>query len=392
VRKRIALVLLWAGTVTLAWFLGRTGQVKQQTVPHRLRNDAGDSSTEYRVDKAELDRASAKQANSRPGARRFTKAPPPSLENIKTSLELVDLVLAWVDKRLREGPEGHKHIVRTAATIQEEDFHGIDVGEMERMDFVVLRFVIQREPWIIDFAETMYRTAAETPEWFQERDSWVFEVLSDEAAEVLPWIVSRKRLARFRDYAQRILAVPPAQMNPALRGVRSELEQNLKNWSVPLNEMELLSMIHSTDLDDARRLRLALLVANDQLVGVDVVGLVANRLRLGDGEHLHVLDKIALTRSDRALLDQAFFRGLYEGDGIGVSHYLQCTNRSNWTSMKGFFDEGFSRRGRYALVMASALANLDVRAPKSYVQSILRNERLPRAVRIKLRIKYLIED
>jgi hypothetical protein len=389
--KRIALVLLWAGTVTLAWFLGRTGQVKQQPAPHRPRQDASDSSI-YRIDGPAQSVSEELSTKTTPGRRRFTKAPPPSFKKVKTSMELVDLVLAWIDKRLREGPEGHKHIVRTAATIQEEDLKGIDFGRIDQMNFVVLRFVIQREPWIVDFAETMYRTAAETPEWFQERDDWVFDVLSDEAAEVLPWIVSRKRLERFRDYAQRILAVPPAEMNPVLRRVRDVLEENLRDWSPPLNEMELLSMIRSTELDDSHRLRLALLVANDQLVGVDIVGLVANRLRLGDGEHLDVLDKIALTRSDRALLDQAFFRGLYEGSGIGVSHYLRCTNRSNWTSMKGFFDEGFSRRGKYPLNMANALASLDVRVPKSYVRSILRNEKLPRSVRVKLRIKYLIEE
>jgi hypothetical protein len=390
--KRIVLVLLWAGTVTLAWFLGRTGQVKQQTVPHRFRGEAADSQSIYRVDEAGPNASEEQSTKTTPGRRRFTKAPPPSFENVKTSLELVDLVLAWLDKRLREGPEGHKHIVRTAATIQEEDLKGIDFGQIGQMEFVVLRFVIQREPWIVDFAETMYRTAAETPEWFQERDSWVFEALSDEAAEVLPWIVSRKRLERFRDYTQRILAVPPVQMNPALRRVRSELEQNLKDWSAPLNEMELLTMIHSTDLDDARRLRLALSVANDQLVGVDIPGLVANRLRLGDAAQIEVLRKIPLTPADLALLDQAFLFGLCQDEGVNVPHYLDCTGREDWAEMRGIFDEGFSLGGAYALIMADALANLDVRVPKSYVQSVLRNERLPRPLRIKLRIKYLIED
>ena len=329
------------------------------------------------------------------GRRPFTTAPPPSLQDVTTAWELNDRVLAWVDKRLREGPAGHKHIVRTPSTFEEEDLKGIDFefSDFERLHFLWLRFAVRREHRLTDFAETMYRTAAENPGWFRERDQWVFELLSDETAAVLPWIVEPGRLERFREYAERILDVPPAEMNPVLRDVRDEIEQNLQKWIVPPTEVEILDLIRSPELSDARRLRLIHRVADDQLGGVDVVGLVANRLRVGDVVEIDLLGRLALTRADLARLDDAFRAGI-ETDPDGAStieQFLHCTNREKWHQMRGFVDEGFRRNGIVALSVARALSYMDVRVPESYIRSVLDSGKFPRDVRVRLRIKFIVE-
>jgi len=318
------------------------------------------------------------------------------LEGISTPQELSDLFMRYARQKLHQGPAGHKTLFRKIdELLKNRDLSRFMRDERALMPLLYpwVQFGFENQKQIVDMMETLYRTAAEEPQWFNGLDDDPFEMFTEGLAIMLPGMVDAERLAVFRGHAEAILRMEPDSLPDALKKNLRELRQNLEFWARPMSAEETLAQLQDPNVPDATKLQLLRRIPPDQLRGYDVAGLVARGLEKGDMSGLRVLRGLKLGGSDLVVLDRAYLAGSggKENQWWLVRQYLQSTGRDTWPQMKPFFEDGLRRGGLTTRNFAQALTWMQDKPSAEYVQGVIESYDLPESIVAQLKSAYKLE-
>jgi hypothetical protein len=225
-RKSIVIGVIWIATLALAWSLGSntgTQAARSATQPRESHGNLptpGPRATESpRADLAEVEGTTEREEPS--GGSTVEKVEPFSLENITSVDQASTLFMKFAKHKLDEGPEGHLELFRILDQVaqdkelQQRLFRNEEA--MIRHLYPWVKFLVNNDQKVVGMMETLYRTAAETPEWFEGTDNDTLEPFTEGLAILLPSAVSEETLDRFRGHVQKILERP----KESLPGARS---------------------------------------------------------------------------------------------------------------------------------------------------------------------------
>ena len=401
--KQIVFAILWLATAGIAFFAGTQfgDRAERATQPQRGAKRAHD----YEVSGPQPTAASTGPDAAKHSPDRKTRALPKpdpyveenlSVEGVETVEELSDLLMAYARRKLNQGPEGHKELFKTANQLMENrSLQGLlrDESQLVRLAYPWLRFGFDHDRQIIDMMETLYRTAAEHPEWFEGLDDDPLEAFTEGLAVLLPGAVDEERLEVFRGLVRAILEADPKSQPKAVQKNRNEFEDNLEMWGRPLPVEEMLAILADPSESDADKLVLIRRISAADLRGADVAGIVGRELERGNLGATHVLRNIELSGGDLVALDRAFIEGMTKSTDQWwtVGQYVRSTGRNSWTEIKPFIEDGLRRGGDATAKFAHSLTWLPARPPVEYVRAILESYDLPDATVKQLKAKYGIE-
>lgn len=315
------------------------------------------------------------------------------LENVESVADLSARFMAYARRKLNQGPEGQKELYRTFdGLIRNRELAPLfrDEHQLMPLAYPWMRFALEHDRQIIDMMEALYREAAKNPQWFEGLDNDPFEGFTEGLALLLPGAVDEERLERFRGYVREILEQEEDSMPKALRSNRNEFEDNLEMWGKPLSVEQMIAILQDPGESDADKLNLLRRIPPDQLVGVDVAGIVGRELERGQLRAISSLRRLSLTDGDRVALDRSFLTGLSKSKGqwYTVRQFLDSTGRRKWDQMQPLFDEGLGRGGELTAAMAQALQWLRDKPPPEYVQNVIDSYELPEQTVSMLKQRY----
>jgi hypothetical protein len=319
-----------------------------------------------------------------------------TLDGIGNVEEASNLFMTYMARKLEQGPEGHKELFRTISRLLSDDstrhlFR--NEREFQPLLYPWVRFLVTREKQVVGMMETVYRTAAEEPAFFEGLGDDGFEAFTEPISFMLPGAVDAETLARLRGHVEKILALPKESLPEALQRSLLGFKRNLEWWSPPVPKEEILRRLadQSVPLDD----RLALLrkLKQEDLAQVDLVGLAAEAIREGRRHPLWALHRIPMDGGNLQRLDRAFLDAAAAGkvNAWSVRKYLEATRRNKWVEAQPFIESGLAMGERSAVTFAESL--LDVAAPpdKEFVRDVLLRYRLPAATFKKLKRRFGLE-
>jgi hypothetical protein len=241
--------------------------------------------------------------------------------------------------------------------------------------------------------ETVYRTAAEEPGFFEGLNADSLDLFGEPISFVLPGAVDAETLARMRGHVETILARPKEALPDALRRNLPLLKRNLEWWSPPIPKEEILRRIAdpSVPLDD----RLALLrkLKQEDFAEIDLAGLSVEAIRQGREHTLWALHRIPMDGGNLQRLDQAFLDAAAEGkvNAWAVRKYLQGTRRNEWALAQPFIESGLATGERSVLVFAESLLHVAMVPDKEFVRDVISRYRLPATTRRNLKRRFGLE-
>jgi hypothetical protein len=241
--------------------------------------------------------------------------------------------------------------------------------------------------------ETLYRTAAEEPQWYVGLDDDPLQVFTEGLAVMLPGMVDGERLAIFRGHVEQILKMDAESLPPALKKNLRDFQRNLEYWVGPLSPEEMLAQLQDPAVPDATKLQLLRRIPPDQLRGYDVAGLIARGFERGDTSGLRVLNGLKLGGSDLVVLDRAYLAGVAgkSNQWWYIRPYLDSTGRTTWPQQKPFVEEGLRRGGDTTLNIAQSLVHMQDKPPADYVRQVIDSYELPEALATQLKHVYKLE-
>ena len=382
-------VLAWVASLVLAWLLGanfggkgdgnggRSGPdrvtVVERERPRRRAADAPEP-----ADAAEKTRPA-------PPSRVEATAPEPqepyTLEGVMTMEEASRRFMKFAATKLAAGPEGHLELLREFDRIaQNPDYQNLfDETAATRLIYPWLKFVMDHEEQVVAMTETIYKTAAEEPGWFEGLDNDTLEVFTEGVAIVLPGAIGEDQLERFRGYAGKILAMPEDSLPKALKRNTGDIRRNLKYWAGPVAVEDALKQLMDPNVSNAVKLDLLKRIDPNEARGVDVVGILTPHLKQGSYDAFRVVGRLPLSGGDIVALDRVVFQGAKNGkvSGLHLRTYLGATNRKQWDAARPFVEDGLRLGESATNIFAMALAWLPERPPKTFVQGVLETYQLP---------------
>ena len=380
----------WIASVVLAWYLGgaatdeaneRLPRETPRTFQQALDEANAETEKEWReifAESDELPSAPRKRPTGGPPGKEQPHAQAPfSLEGIETAEDASKRFMAFADAKLHQGPEGHLELFRALDTLTQntESFEHLfeDEATMMRLLYPWVKFLVERDQRVIGMAETLYKTAAENPSWFEGTDDDTFEIFTEGLAVLLPGAVDAATLARFRGYVENVMAMPEGSLPKALRSNRGEFRRNLKWWAPPLAQEEVLEQLQDASLPYTARLELLRRVDPKELAGVDLLGILVPALEAGDRRAVSLVGKLPVGAGDVPSLDQAFMVGAKAGKlrSWNIRSYLADTNRRKWSEAQPFIETGLNLGGRATDEFANAIAWLEEKPDKDYVRSMI---------------------
>ncbi|MHC4939601.1 MAG: hypothetical protein ACYTHK_11575 [Planctomycetota bacterium] len=394
--KQTIFAVLWLATVAIAFFLGaQVGDPGTHTAaPQRGAERAHD----YEVTGGPAPKTEAKASKREPKERK----PDPyveekfSIEGVETVGDLSNRAMAYARRKLNQGPEGQKELFRTMCELADDkELRNFLRDERQLMPLVYpwLRFAFDHERQLIDMMETLYRTAAKNPEWFEGLDDDPFELFTEGFAVLLPGAVGEERLETFRELVREILAADPGSQPKTVQRNRNEFEDNLEYWGKPLPVEEMIAILQDPTESDSDKLGLIRRIPPSQLRGVDVAGIVAREMERGNVGAIHVLRQVELSGGDRVTLDRAFIEGMAKKHNRwwSVQNHVRATGREKWADVKPLIEEGLRRGGDVTVKFAHALIWLPENPPLEYVRTVLESYELPDETAQQLKNKYKLE-
>jgi hypothetical protein len=395
--------LAWVASLVLAWLLGanfggtgdgnagRSGP-DRVTVVERERPRPRPADAHEPTDAAEKTRPAAPT--------RIEPAPtepqePYTLDGVTTMEEASRRFMKFAARKLAAGPEGHLELLRELDRIaQNPEYHKLfDEAAATRLIYPWLKFVFEHEEQVVAMTETIYKTAAEEPGWFEGMDNDTLEVFTEGVAVVLPGAIGEDQLERFRGYAGKILAMPEDSLPKALKRNTGDIRRNLKYWAGPVAVEDALKQLMDPNVSNAVKLGLLNRVDPNELRGVDVVGIVTPGLEKGSYEALRVIARFPLSGGDIVALDRAVLQGAKTGKvhGWSLRSYLEATNRKKWDAARPFIEDGLRLGEKGANAFAQALAWLPERPPREFVQGVLETYELEAGTKAYLKQQFKLE-
>ncbi|MHC4934202.1 MAG: hypothetical protein ACYTGV_18675, partial [Planctomycetota bacterium] len=287
-RNILVIGILWIATLVLAWFLGSNSSPQAARSAAQPREGHGAApEPEPRsapIPAADLAEEEETTEAAKPsGAGIVEEVEPFTIENLTSVDQASTLFMKFAKHKLDQGPEGHLELLRILDQVaqdkelQQRLFRNEE--ELIRHLYPWVKFLVNNDQKVVGMMETLYRTAAETPEWFEGMDDNTLEPFTEGLAILLPSAVSEETLDRFRGYVNRILERPKDSLPKALRGNSGEFKRNLKYWAPPLKGEELVQRLLDPNVSAVEKLELIQRVDPKDVAGVDVVGLLADALR-----------------------------------------------------------------------------------------------------------------
>ncbi|HEX5138610.1 MAG TPA: hypothetical protein VFY93_16680 [Planctomycetota bacterium] len=403
-RSPLLIGLVWAATVAVAFLLG--GQLK----PEATARDTARPPSEHAP--APLP---APEAPPRDGApeTRIAKEPaaarsdatvaadslpvePVTVEPGMQPADLSSLFMRYAEKKLAEGPEGHKELFREFdRLVRDKEVRNLLRDEQQAMPLLYpwVRFLVDHDRQIIGMMETIYKTAAEDPQWFQGLDDDPLEMFAEGLALLLPGATDAEQLARFRAYAEQIVALPKESLPEALQKNLSDIQRDIEWWSPAVKPEDLAKALEDPSVPVAKKIGLLRRASPESLSGVDVTPVLAAGIREGSSQALYVVQRfqgsVSVPTLDAAFLD-AVASGSQQWHQIGT--YASVTGRNTWETARPFVDTGLARGGKTTEAFAQSLylfQHLEI--PKEYVANVVTSYALPDAVRTQLKKRFGIE-
>jgi len=410
VRSPALIATLWLATLVLAWMLGAnwgdnaTPQARSGGPAPSIAafpSAAPDSSdTPPPPPRAAESGSRPAAAPPRARARKPSKQPVTFEPREAGSLEeLSERFMEFADQKLGAGEEGHLELFRLLDGMMqnkeliEQFVKGRDEEEFMPLAYPWIKFLVHRDKQVVSMMETLYRTAAENPAWFEGLDDDSFEMFTEGVAVLLPGAVDAETMARFQDYVNRILALPKESLPKALRKNLSELGRNLEWWAGPINSDEALAQVRDRSIPLAQRIKLLPRVDPKDLGGIDLVALLEPAIRDGDRNAVSALSGLPLTGGDIAVLDSAFITAMYHGAYRSwmLRNYLIGTGRRKWADARALVENGLRHGGQATRAFALGLAWMPENPDKGFVVHVLETYELPAATVGMLKDRYEIK-
>lgn len=402
--KSPLLVLVWAATVAVAFLLG--GQLKPEskardaTRPaHDGRADAPAPEAPSRKDAPET-RAAEQAASPGPVATAGTAAPEPVqpvvIEAGMTPADLSTLFMRYAARKLAEGPEGHKELYRELDRLmQDKQLKQMFRDEQQVMPHLYpwVKFLVDHDRQVVAMMETVYKTAAEDPQWFQGLDDDPLEMFAEGVALLLPGVVDEEQLARFRGYAEKIISMPKESLPEAIQRNLSDIQRDIEWWSPPVKPEDLVKAIEDPGVPVAKKIGLLRRADPAALRGVDVTPILAAAIREGNSQAPYIVNRFRDSLS-MATLDAAFLDAVASGgqQWHQISAYASVTERNTWETLRPFLDTGLARGGKATEAFAQSLVFFrHLQIPKEYVATVVTSYALPDQVKTQIKKQFGIE-
>lgn len=387
----------WVATVAIAFLLG--GKLRPEASARGdQRPGAGERAA---APEAPSNRAPEARADPAPGAGAAAPATsePAKAVVVVPGMKPADLSAAFMEyagAQLARGPEGHKDLFRELdRLVRDPGMEGIFRDEQTIFPLIYpwVKFLVLHDREVIGMMETLYKTAAEEPAWFEGLDHNLFEAFAEGLAAILPGAVNAEQLARFRGHVEKILAQPKESLPEALKKNMRDLERNLEWWSPPLTAQQVLALLADASTGASKKLALLRRADPEALRGVDVSRIVADALRAGEQSALWMIHGFPKGSIDTAVLDPAVLDMAGSGEVAWhmISGYLEATERGSWDVARPFIQTGLGRGGKIAEACARSLIYMTDSVPKDFVQGVLATYPLPDEVKKQLKMSFGIE-
>lgn len=396
-------ILAWVASLVLAWLLGANFGGNGDGQAGRSGTDRGT------VVEKELPRprtADAPEPTEVAEKTRLLPTPrvkpapvelqePYTLDGVTTMEEASRRFMKFAAQKLAAGPEGQLELLRELDRIaQSPDLQKLfDEAAATQLIYPWLKFLVEREDQVVAMTETIYKTAAEDPAWFEGLDKNTLEVFTEAVAIVLPGAVGEDQIERFRGYVGKILAMPEDSLPEALKRNTSELRRNLKYWAGPVAVEDALKQLMDPNVSNAVKLDLLKRVDPNEVRGVDVVGIIVQALERDSYDAMRVVARFPLSGGDIVALDRAVLQGAKNGKmhGWSLRCYLDATNRRKWDAARPFIEDGLRLGATAANVFAQVLAWLPERPPDAFVVGVLETYELEEGTKTYLKQQFKLE-
>jgi len=399
-KSPLLIALAWLATVALAFMLGgklrpeasARGDQRPAAEPRAAMAPEAPSQTQPQEARA-ADETVAKPVSAPAAAPEPVK--PLVIEPGMQPGDLSTLLMRYVEKQLARGPEGHKELFRELDRLmRDKGLQQMLRDESQLMPHLYpwVKFLVDHDKQVVAMMETIYKTGAEDPQWFQGLDDEPMEMFAEGLAVLLPGVADEEQLARFRAYAEKIVAMPKESLPEALAKNLNDIQRDLEWWSPALTPEQIVQALNDPSQSVATKISLLRRANPASLVGVDVGAILAAALREGNPQSIWLVQRYADTVSTPAL-DSAFLDGVATGrlEWHVVSSYASVTQRTTWETLKPFLETGLARGGKATEAFAQSLMFFQKQVPKEFVAGVLASYALSDQIRTQLRKQYGIE-
>lgn len=379
--KPAVIGILWAASLALAWFLGTNSE--GQSSPRQGRSTHPES--EPKAARAVADEEHDKDAPTRkpaPKSEPEEGEPAPAdekftTEGAQTLDELSKRFMKYFEQSLRKGEKGHLELYRTFDQITQDrslrKFFRSE-AQLARLAYPWLKFVMKHDREMLAMTETIYKTAAENPSWFEGTDDDTLEIFVEGLGTILPGAVDEATMARFRGYVEKILGHAKDSLPKAMQKRLRDFTRNLDAWAKPLTVEESLARLTDPSVAPAIKLEMLRRIDKKHLVGIDMVSILQPAVEQGLSNVMNVVGRVELSSGDIAVLDQTLLDAVAKGHYSNfwyISYWLQSTRRQKWVEARPFVESGLRRGDKATEQFAMALGWLRERPSVEYMQGVL---------------------
>ena len=350
---------------------------------------------------AQVDAAAAEASSpaAAPGAEAGAEPAAFSLEGVTDAAAASKKFMAFVEAQLKRGEPGYAAILAALDGLfkDKEKMQALfsDEAAASRQLYPWVKLLVNHDAQVIDLTEYVFKTMAENPSAFENTtDSNQLEIFTEGMGFLMPGAVPEDRLARFRGYAEKILATPESEQPKAVRGNRSEIERLLQRfWSAPITVEQALEKLKSGDVPARDLVKYLRMVPPEAAAMLDVTSLVVPHLRQGSFDVVRWLGSPPLDRVDFARLDQAVLEAVDANkvQWVQFATYAR-SGRKQWTDLRPLFDRalaGSERSVSAALqTLGSGMLQSNLRPDKAYVEALLTRTDIPEATQTQLKAAY----
>jgi len=375
---------LWLGSVVLAWFVGGSrgedsARATRTDSQARGQQTAGTvrGSRAAKVVNDDSGKGRGEGGNKASDASTPPLPEPIRYDEIKTAEEFSRQAMAFIDAQLRRGPEGHRALLLMFAEWdkhedQIEMLFASDPDQLPQLIYPWIRMIVRRESDVVAFVDTVFATAAETPEWFEAIDDESMMLITEIIGPILPGMTSEQTIARIRENLGKMLKKGEGALPKALAEHYDEFSALHLAWAGPLSVEEARKLLLDSSVPAEEKLQVLRRTPAEAVAGIELAPIFGPALRDDQWDAMQQIKRFDLGARDLLALDEAVYRLTWEGEDKGwmVRMYIDATNRDEWTQQRAFIEEGVRRGGKTRIAMFRAFHSLDD-VPEQFVRQLL---------------------